>query len=81
MPVGDQPATSQTQLTDVVWTGSRFVAVGTVSGSDVVFVDSVDGQQWNLQSAVDENARVQHLAVGPNGIVAVGIGGPDARSW
>jgi hypothetical protein len=81
VPVQDQPASSETQLTDVVWTGSRFVAAGTFNTSDPVFVDSIDGQTWNVQPRISESARVQDLAVEPEGVIAVGLEGSDARSW
>jgi hypothetical protein len=42
-PVPDQAAASQTQLSDVVWTGSRFVAAGVDANSAAAFVDSTDG--------------------------------------
>ena len=81
MPVLDQPASSETQLTDVVWTGARFVAAGTFNTSDPVFVDSTDGQTWHVQPRISESVRVQDMAVGPDGVIAVGLDGSDARSW
>ncbi len=79
-PVPDQPASSQTQLTDIVWTGARFVAAGTFNTSDPVFVDSTDGQTWNVQPSSD-GRQVHGLAAGPAGVIAVGLQGSDARSW
>ena len=80
-PVLDQPASSDTQLTDVVWTGARFVAAGTFNTSDPVFVDSTNGQTWHVQPSMSQSARVQAMAAGPEGIIAVGLEGSDARSW
>ncbi len=80
-PVLDQPASSETQLTDVVWTGARFVAAGTLDTSDPVFVDSTDGRTWHVQPSLSQTARVQDLATGPDGIIAVGLDGSNARSW
>jgi hypothetical protein len=80
-PIMDQPASSETQLTDVVWTGTRFVAAGTFNTSDPVFVDSTDGQSWQVQPKMDGSVRIQDMAVGPAGVLAVGLEGSDARSW
>jgi hypothetical protein len=80
-PVLDQPASSDTQLTDVVWTGARFIAAGISGTSDPVFVDSTDGQTWHVQPRISESARVQDMAVSPGGVIAVGLQGSDARSW
>ena len=81
VPVVDQPVSTDTQLTDVVWTGARFVAAGTVSTFDPVFVDSIDGRTWHVQRNMNATVRVQGMAVGPNGVIAVELEGSDARSW
>lgn len=80
-PVPDQPAASQTQLFDVVWTGSRFVAAGVDANNAAVFVDSTDGLAWNLQPPLAADAQVRGLTSSPAGIVAVGARGSAASSW
>ena len=85
-PVPDQPAASETQLTNVVWTGSRFVAAGVLASGEAVFVDSTDGMTWNLQLPLGAGAEIHGLAATSTGVVAVGditVGstGSDATSW
>ena len=80
-PVLDQPASSDTQLTNVVWTGNRFVAAGTANTFDPLFVDSTDGQTWHVQPKMSGSDRIQDMAVGPNGVIAVGLDDMGARSW
>ena len=78
-PVRDQPAASETQLSDVVWTGSRFVAAGVDANDAAVFVDSTDGLVWNLQPALGADAHVRGLTFSAAGIVAVGARGVGGR--
>jgi hypothetical protein len=74
-PVPDQASVSHDQFQDVVWMGSRFVAIG--AGS---FVDSVDGVTWHRQSTPKRWQPVA-LAAGHGGVVAVGVIGTDLASW
>ena len=46
-----QPAVGGVQFQDVVWTGSRFVAVGAADGGVAVFLDSTDGSSWHRQKS------------------------------
>jgi len=80
-PAPDQPAASQTQLFDVVWTGTRFVAAGVDANGAALFVDSTDGQAWNVQSTLGPDVQVHGLTATPAGIVAVGTRGSAAASW
>lgn len=80
-PVPDQPAASQTQLFDVVWTGSRFVAAGVDTNGVALFVDSTDGLAWNVQPTLGSDVQVHGLTAAPAGIVAVGARGTGAASW
>ncbi len=85
-PVPDQAASNETQLTEIVWTGTRFVAAGELASGEAVFVDSTDGVAWNLQLPLGAGAEIHGLAATPAGVVAVGdiaVGstGSDAASW
>lgn len=53
---------------DIVWTGSRFVA----SAGGVVLL-SDDGLSWGTSPLPGEDNSLRRLAVGPNGIVGVGL--------
>jgi hypothetical protein len=66
---------------DVVWTGSRFVAVGTVIDGGGVFLDSTDGRTWHQQPRSAPGGPRAHLAAGPAGVVAVSGSNADMASW
>lgn len=80
-PVPEQPSVQGVQFLDVVWTGSRFVAVGTALGGDGVFLDSPDGLLWHRQAATAAKAYPSRLAVGQGRIVAVGTIDDHQASW
>jgi hypothetical protein len=63
----DQPVIRQTQLLDVAWSGERFVATGWGW-----FYDSADGETWQHQEAIAGEYPPEALAVGGDGLVAVG---------
>ena len=69
-------ALSAFRPTDVVWTGRRFVVVGTIDGATVA-LDSTDGSTWHSGSPFGRDAVVRALAAGAGGsVVAVGAAGP-----
>jgi hypothetical protein len=74
----DQKAVSNAQLLDVVWTGTRFVAAAVDLNASGVLLTSTDGQRWRSIPAGGSTGSPEHLAAGPNGVVAVGT--IDARS-
>jgi hypothetical protein len=67
--VQDQPSLHTTQLNQLAWTGTRFVA----AGSGGTFLDSDDGRTWNLQDEAWPDAVVWAIAHGTHGLVAVGV--------
>lgn len=77
--VPSQASVRGVQLLDVVWTGTRFIAVG----SDAV-LDSTDGVRWHRQKSRWTGGDA-HLAAGPVGVVAVDATGSwtsrDGLSW
>jgi hypothetical protein len=75
--VPDQPSLRSLQLSQVVWTGERFVA-GSTGGH---FLDSVDGRTWNLQRRSWPVAAVNGMASSTRAIVAVGRIDDRAASW
>lgn len=72
-PVRDQADVRAVQFQDVVWTGTRFVAVGIAAagGGGGGFLDSDDGMTWHLQSH-DPAGTPMRIAAGRDGIVALG---------
>ena len=76
--VPDQPSLRAVQLLEVVWTGTRFVAT---PGYVAQFLDSVDGQTWNLQGPSWPSAFVAGIATGTRGIVAFGQLDDRAATW
>lgn len=81
-PVAEQQSVRAVQLEDVVWTGARFVAVGSARAGGGGVLDSADGLTWHLQSGDVSGPRGERLAVGQGGLVAIGEDA-DARavSW
>jgi hypothetical protein len=80
--VADQPGLTDVQLAQVVWTGQRFLAAGfneRDGGSTIR--DSEDGQTWHKQAPFGQQALVVQLISSPNGVLAVGAFGANARSW
>ena len=75
----DQASVSAVQFQDVVWIGSRFIATAVVAEGGA-FLDSSDGREWHLQSTIPD-ATPDRLAVGPDGVVAVGRIGERLASW
>jgi hypothetical protein len=80
-PVPPQDSVSGAQFVDVVWTGSRFVAVGIAVDGGGTFLDSDDGSTWHRQANLGEQASPMRLAAGPGGVVAVGSVGERLASW
>lgn len=75
-PIPDQDALASTQVQDVTWTGTRFVALGWDR-----FLDSPDGLSWHRQPRAGRSAQLQVVASGPKGVVAAGMLGDDRASW
>jgi hypothetical protein len=79
--VPDQPSLSGLgELTQVVWTGSLFIAAGPGTGGQA-FLDSPDGRTWHLQPTLGQSVNVSGLAVGRGGLVAVGTDATGPMSW
>jgi hypothetical protein len=78
----DQPGLADVQLAQVIWTGQRFLAAG-MSEIDAgsAILDSEDGQTWHEQKRFGQQALVVQLIASPNGVLAVGSFGANARSW
>ena len=76
-----QPAIGGVQFQDVVWTGTRFVAVGEAAAGLAVFLDSTDGSVWHRQKSSGAHWNPRTIAVGAAGLVAIGGIGGDAASW
>jgi hypothetical protein len=80
-PVPDQASVQGVQFQSVVWTGTRFVAMGLVLGGGGAFLDSPDGLTWHLQATCPGCSYRAHLASGPRGVVAVGAIDNRPASW
>jgi hypothetical protein len=68
-------------LSDVIWTGNRFVAAGTDSTGRPVFLASTDGVTWDRQTSRGPADETTRLAAGPKGVVAVGSIEGRPASW
>jgi len=80
----DQAAIRDVQLDHVVWTGARFVALGSAHYIDDTILDSVDGLMWHRQAIKlpPSKTLATSLAAGPRGVVALGYGwSPDGITW
>jgi hypothetical protein len=77
----DQPGLTDVQLAQVVWTGQRFLAAGTLFDGSAGILDSTDGQTWHKQAPFGQQSSVVQLISSPNGVLAVGAFGANARSW
>lgn len=82
MAVPDQADVRAVQFQEVVWTGTRFVAVAIGIAGGGAFLDSSDGLTWHLQPYVGPIAFPMALASASAGMVAVGkdVDG-RAASW
>lgn len=76
-----QKSVSSAQFLDVVWTGSRFIAAGGSLAGGGVLVSSTDGQRWRSIPAGGTSGSPDHLAAGPNGVVAVGTLDNRTAAW
>ncbi len=79
--VPDQRVVRRTQFLDVVWTGSRFVAIGTSLDGRFAFLTSSDGKTWKRVSDGGSGSLPGSLAAGPGGLVAVGTINGRPASW
>ena len=77
--IPSQKSVKSVQFSDVVWTGSRFVAIGDATNGSV-FLDSRDGIHWHRQAGAKGSSPLR-LAVGPRGVIAVGSIGSRLASW
>jgi hypothetical protein len=75
-----QPAAGGVQFQDVVWTGTRFVAVGQADVG-AVFLDSTDGADWHRQKSTGAHWNPTRIATGPAGVVAIGGISDHPASW
>ena len=66
----------QDPISDVVWTGARFVAT---NGSS--FLTSDDGLTWQRQESTGTLGGMTVIASGPSGLVAIGPAGRNWTSW
>jgi photosystem II stability/assembly factor-like uncharacterized protein len=57
-------------LEDVVWTGTRFVAVG--SGTPAILLSSSDGRSWASHGVAGQNVTLRSVAFNGSRLVAVG---------
>jgi hypothetical protein len=69
------------QFQHVVWTGTRFVAVGAALDGGGAIVDSTDGITWNRQPGSTADRLPTQLATGPGGVVAVGTAKDIPSAW
>lgn len=87
--VPEQDSVHGVQFQDVVWTGTRFVAVGSGLDDNGAFLDSSDGITWTRQPGSTADGLPMHLATGTGGVVAVGTfkgipaawWSPDGLTW
>lgn len=75
-PAPTQASLTGTQLQDVVWSGSRFEAVG-----GGFFLDSTDGRTWRSHTVGATDGDVSRIASGPGGLVVIGSVGGSPASW
>lgn len=81
-PVPEQAAVRAVQFQDVVWSGTRFVAVATTNEGSGAFLGSVDGMTWHRVDVAGATGYPMRLAVGAHGILAVGYYGEGrVTSW
>ena len=80
-PVAPQDAVAGSQVLDVVWTGTRFIAAGSGLGGSGTFLRSADGKTWKSGTSGGTSGSPEHIAAGPNGIVAIGSLDGKTASW
>ena len=72
-----------TSWNDVVWTGSKYIAVAT----DLRMAESTDGILWHVTTADEHRAGIERLAAGNGVVVGIGVPGAlqvttdDGESW
>jgi len=77
----DSATLKKIQFYTVAWAGSRFAAGATLMDGSAAFLDSSDGNAWNLQPGVWKDAVIRGMASGPGGLVAVGDLSGRMVSW
>jgi hypothetical protein len=80
-PVAVQDSVAGSQVLDVVWTGTRFIASGTALDGGGTFLRSADGKTWKSGTSGGTNGFPEHIAAGPKGIVAIGTLDGKTASW
>ena len=80
-PVAAQDAVAGSQVQDVVWTGSQFIAAGSGLGGSGTFLRSSDGKTWKSGTSGGTSGSPEHIAAGPNGVVAIGTLDGKTASW
>jgi hypothetical protein len=80
LPMTGQGSLSGLVPTDVVWTGSRFVALAHGGDEDVILA-STDGRAWSRVFALGADGRIASIAVGNGRVVAMGSVGDWPASW
>jgi hypothetical protein len=78
--VAAQPSVTGVEFHDVIWTGTRFVATAS-AGDRGVILDSDDGLVWHEQSGGQKGKFPGDLAVGPDGVLALGSIGRRLATW
>ena len=79
LQVPDQASVRSVELNDVVWSGTRFVALGSGFDGNIAILDSTDGRIWHRQTNSATATAASDLAAGPPGLVALEtIGGTEA---
>jgi len=80
-PVAPQDAVAASQVQDVVWTGTRFIAAGTALDGAGAFLRSPDGKTWKSGASGGTNGFPERIAAGPKGVVAIGSIDGKTASW
>jgi hypothetical protein len=80
-PVAPQDAVAGSQVQDVVWTGTQFIAASSGLGGSGTFLRSSDGKTWKSGTSGGTSGSPERIAVGPNGIVAIGTLDEKTASW
>jgi hypothetical protein len=77
-----QPSVTGVQFQQVVWTGTRFVALASAGdGAGTVILDSPDGLTWNRQSTAAADELPAALAAGSRGVVALVASDDHVAAW
>jgi len=80
-PVTPQDSVAGSQVLDVVWTGTRFIAAGQGLGGGGTFLRSADGKTWKPGATGATRGFPERIAAGPNGIAAVGTVDGKPAVW